>query len=221
MTITVALIAETGSNFISTLEKHYTTRVYRSGKQCIDAVSEQSVDVIVLDAISLKTSGERICKKLRKIFPDHAIIHLHPSRRSIEEQPADSVLCKPVSARALLSAVELLTSSKQPHVLQCGNFTLDLERRVLMAQGNEIVLTPKQSALIEAFLRHPNETLDRKWLMRHIWNTEYTGDTGTLNVHIRFVREAMEKDASKPQFVKTIRGVGYRFEITLNEKADH
>ena len=129
-------------------------------------------------------------------------------------------MCRPVTVRTLLSSINLLTSKQEMMLLRQGDFALDLERRILMVRENEIALTPKQSALVEAFLRHPNEILDRKWLMRHIWDTDYTGDTGTLNVHIRFVREAMEQDASKPQFIKTVRGIGYRFEIALNEKTD-
>lgn len=221
MIITVVLIAETTSNFTSVLQKHYNTLVVRSGKQGIDTIKENNVDVIVLDAISLKTNGERICKRLRKAFPEQTIIHLHPGKKTIATSLADTLLCHPIPVRALLSSIELLTSTKQMMLLHCGEFVLDLERRILIAQGNEVALTPKQAALVEAFMRHPNETLGRKWLMHHIWNTEYTGDTRTLNVHIRFVRKVMEKNAGKPRFIKTVRGIGYRFEIALNEKADH
>ncbi len=220
MTITVVLIAETTSNFISPLQKHYNTIVVRSGKQGIDTTDEYQANVIILDAISLKTSGVRICKRLREAFPEKSIIHLHPGKKENANSPADTLLCHPIPVRTLLSSVELLTATKQMTLLHCGEFILDLERRILIAQGNEIALTPKQSALVEAFMRHPNEILERQWLMRHIWKTDYTGDTGTLNVHIRFVREAMEKDASKPRFIKTVRGIGYRFEIPLNEKTD-
>lgn len=220
MTITVVLIAETTSNFILPLKKNYNTVVVRSGKQGIDMTTKQDVDVIVLDAISLKTNGERICKSLREAFPEQAIIHLHPRKKPTATSSADTLLCHPIPARTVLSAIELLTSTKPIMLLECGGFVLDLERRILIAQGNETALTPKQSALVEAFMRHPNKTLDRGWIMRHIWNTAYTGDTRTLNVHIRFVREVMEEDASKPEFIKTVRGIGYRFEIPLNEKAD-
>ncbi len=221
MTITIVLIAETTSKFITSLQKNYATYIARSGKQGIDLANSHNADAIILDAISLGTNGERICRRLRENFPEKSIIHLYPGKKTNVKSSADTILCHPVPVRTLLSAVDLLTSKPEMKLLQRGDFVLDLERRILIVRKNEIALTPKQSALVEAFLRHPNETLDRKWLMSHIWDTDYTGDTGTLNVHIRFVREAMEKDASKPQFIKTVRGIGYRFEIALNEKTDH
>lgn len=221
MTITIVLIAETTSKFITSLQKNYTTYIARSGKQGAELATQHNADAIILDAISLGTNGERICRRLRENFPETAIIHLYPGKKTAVKSSADTILCRPVPVRTLLSCVDLLTSKREMKLLRRGDFVLDLERRILIVRENEIALTPKQSALIEAFLRHPNETLDRKWLMRHIWDTDYTGDTGTLNVHIRFVREAMEKDASKPQFIKTVRGIGYRFEIALNEKTDH
>ncbi|MEM9953854.1 MAG: response regulator transcription factor [Chloroflexota bacterium] len=221
MTMTVVLIAETRSNFISALQKHYTTHVVRSGRQGIDKVKETEATLIILDAISLKTSGTRICKQLRNNFPNKHIIHLHDSRIKKQTSPADTVLCTPIPVRKLMTAIELLTSNKRMRLVECDKFLLDLDRRVLIAHDNETVLSPKEAKLIEAFLTHPNETLDRKWLMQHIWDTDYTGDTRTLNVHIRSVRQAMEVNASKPQYIKTVRGKGYRFEVSLNKKPTH
>ncbi|GAB5491963.1 MAG: response regulator [Phototrophicaceae bacterium] len=220
MTLTIVLIAETSSKFINSLQKNYTSYIVRSGKQAIKLAKEHHADIIILDAISLGTNGERICKRLREAFPEKPIIHLYSGKKITVNSPADTILCRPVTVRTLLSSINLLTSKQEMMLLRQGDFALDLERRILMVRENEIALTPKQSSLVEAFLRHPNEILDRKWLMRHIWDTDYTGDTRTLSVHVRFVREAMEQDASKPQFIKTVRGIGYRFEIALNEKTD-
>lgn len=220
MTITIVLIAEKNSKFRPSLEKNYMSYLARSGKQAIKLATDHNADIIILDAISLGTNGERICRHLRDTFPEKPIIHLYAGKKNALNSLADTVLCHPVLVRTLLSSIDLLTSKREMIVLRRGDFILDLERRILIVDESEIALTPKQSALVEAFLRNPNKTLDRKWLMRHIWDTDYTGDTRTLNVHIRFVREAMEQDASTPQFVKTVRGVGYRFEIALNEKTD-
>jgi DNA-binding response OmpR family regulator len=76
------------------------------------------------------------------------------------------------------------------------------------------VLTPIQATIVAIFLQHPNQNLDRKWLVQQIWNTDFTDDTRTLSVHMRHVREAMEVDASQPQYIKTVRGVGYRFDVS-------
>ncbi len=84
-------------------------------------------------------------------------------------------------------------------------------RRTLVAHGNETQLTPKQALLVETFLRHPRETLARKRLMEAVWDTEYMGDTRTLDVHIRWIRKAMEVGGN-PRYLMTVRGVGYRLD---------
>jgi DNA-binding response OmpR family regulator len=216
----LVLIAETTTAFTVPLRKHYTTHLARSGKQGISAVLEHAAELIIVDAVSLGTTGERICKQIRQAFPEHPIIHIHPKSGSKVETTADVVLFHPVTSRSLLSHIRKLSSKKNEHLLKVAHFQLDSERRVLFVREKEIQLTPKQSALVEAFLRHPNEILERKWLMQQIWNTDYTGDTRTLNVHVRFVRELMEKDASDPRYIQTVRGVGYRFELPKQKKTD-
>lgn len=221
MTATVVLIAETRSNFITALQKRYMTYVVRSGKKGIEAAEKYQADIVVLDAVSLGTNGERICKQLRNTFPHIKIIHLHPQDKTNSASPADTMLNVPITLKTLLMAIDSLTLTQETTVLQCGDFRLDIDRQVLMTLSEEVALTPKQSALVEVFFRHPNQTLNRKELMQEIWKTDYTGDTRTLNVHIRFVREILEKDPSNPIFIKTVRGIGYRFDISLKEKSDH
>ena len=74
-------------------------------------------------------------------------------------------------------------------------------------------LTPRQAQLLEVFMRHPGQTLTREFLMRTVWNTNYMGDTRTLDVHVRWIRERIEKDPSSPRYLRTVRGVGYRFGV--------
>ncbi|MCA9909541.1 MAG: winged helix-turn-helix domain-containing protein, partial [Anaerolineae bacterium] len=80
-------------------------------------------------------------------------------------------------------------------------------------RDQETILTPKLSQLVEIFLRHPGQTLDRKLLMAQVWDTDYLGDTRTLDVHIRWFRRAVEDNPSKPLYLKTVRGIGYRLEL--------
>jgi DNA-binding response OmpR family regulator len=74
-------------------------------------------------------------------------------------------------------------------------------------------LTPKQAHLLELFMRHPGEVLTREFLMKQVWDTDFTEDTRTLDVHIHWVREAIEEDSGSPKYLHTIRGVGYRFTL--------
>jgi DNA-binding response OmpR family regulator len=88
-----------------------------------------------------------------------------------------------------------------------------MERKRVRCLGREATLTPRLAQLLKMFLEHPGEVIERGRLFREIWNTEYTGDTRTLDVHISWLRQAIEEDPRKPRFLKTIRGLGYRFDI--------
>ena len=96
-------------------------------------------------------------------------------------------------------------------------YALGREGAMLLAQrtGRDVSefkhLTPKESKLLFAFMTHPGLVLTRGWLMREIWETEYTGDTRTLYVHVRWLREKIEEDPGTPRLLKTVRGVGYLF----------
>jgi DNA-binding response OmpR family regulator len=114
----------------------------------------------------------------------------------------------------LINSIErLLPLAGDDGILTCGPFSMDVSRRVLVANGQETQLTPKLAVLVEMFLNHPGETLDRKTLMVEVWDTDYLGDTRTLDVHVRWIRQAIEPEPGKPRYLKTIRGVGYRLDI--------
>jgi DNA-binding response OmpR family regulator len=213
MPTTVVLIAESTSTYAAPLQKAYTTYHVRSGKQGLIAAQTYHPDVIVLDAISLKTNGERICKLLCEAFPDTTIIHIHPGAKEAAQSPADMLLFAPLTAKTLMNTIEHLVSKKEVLIVRCGIFALDVERRILIVNGNEKVLTPLQAKIVAIFLRHPNQTLERKWLMQEIWDTDFTDDTRTLSVHMRHVREVMEANASQPQYIQTVRGLGYRLNM--------
>jgi DNA-binding response OmpR family regulator len=78
-------------------------------------------------------------------------------------------------------------------------------------------LTPKQAELLRVFMVHAGQTLTRKFLMATVWKTDYMGDTRTLDVHVRWLRERIEDDPSSPQYLRTVRGVGYRFGVPSEE----
>jgi DNA-binding response OmpR family regulator len=97
--------------------------------------------------------------------------------------------------------------------LHIGSIRLDLERKRVRCQGREAFLTPRLVHLLHTLMQHPGEVIDRKQLFREVWNTEYTGDTRPLDVHISWLRQAIEEDPRKPHILKTIRGVGYRLDV--------
>jgi DNA-binding response OmpR family regulator len=212
MSAILVLIGETTSAFISPLERAYTVFMARSGKQGITLIREHGARLVVVDAVSLGTNGDRICRMLRAEFSAVPIIHIRqhaPSRNT-----ADAVLVHPVSARTLLLHVKRFVKQQPSVMLECGHFRMDVERKVIRIEGREVTLTPKMAALLEVFFRHPGTVLERKWLMQQIWNTDYVGDTRTLSVHIRYLRELLEPDPGAPKYLKTVRGTGYQFDCS-------
>lgn len=192
------------------LGRKYTVETANSGKEAFDKLPDLKPDVIILNAHSLRTTGERISRKIKAILPDTPIIHL-PLNNTPTESAADVILAD-VTPRRLTNSVGRFVTNKREEVLTFGPFEMNVPRRILIAHGEEKQLTPKQAQLVALFLRNPDQTVDRKRIMSEVWDTEYIGDTRTLDVHIRWLREVMEVDSKKPRYLKTVRGVGYRLE---------
>jgi DNA-binding response OmpR family regulator len=202
------------TSFADALKKRYDVTSVPSGKQALESAQACLPDVMVLDAISMRTPGERVCHLLNDQIPDVPLIHLHPGPKSSEDSCAEVVLFQPFTSRKLVNCIErLLQVSSHEENIGVGPFSVDMARRVLISNGQETQLTPKLALLVEIFMRNPGQTLDRKMLMEQVWHTNYMGDTRTLDVHIRWIRRAIESDPGNPRYLKTVRGVGYRLEL--------
>jgi DNA-binding response OmpR family regulator len=204
-------------SYLAPLSRHFEVICVSSGKQ---ALEQSTPDAIVLNALSLHSPGARIARQLKVGMPGVPLVHLlsRSGEESLAESPADAVFCPPFTSRKLISAIKRLLRPVEGEVasdslLRCGHVTMNLSRRVLVIDGHETALTPKLAALVEAFLRHPGETLDRRWLMKQVWNTDYIEDTRTLDVHVRWFRRVIEPNPNQPCYLKTVRGVGYRLEL--------
>lgn len=102
---------------------------------------------------------------------------------------------------------------KRQEPIEVGDMVLDPARRVVYCSDGQIKLTPKECRLLGALMSNGGNVLSREELMREVWDTDYMGDTRTLDVHIRYLRRKIEKDPSDPSRIITIRGVGYRLEV--------
>ncbi|MBC7871971.1 MAG: response regulator transcription factor [Chitinophagaceae bacterium] len=203
---------------VTALQKHYQVILAASGKQGIEAAKAHKFNVVILDSISLGTPGERICRSLSVAFPSIPIVHLVQDMPQRMPSSATVVLCEPIKARRLLTCLERLLQVGQEEILEIGPFCMNVARRLLVAHGKETQLTPKLGLLVEMFLRHPGQIIDRKLIMEKVWETDYLGDTRTLDVHIRWVRQVLDDDSKKPRYLKTVRGVGYCLEVPELEK---
>jgi DNA-binding response OmpR family regulator len=192
----------------TTLSRKYAVISATSGKNALTIIDTTRPKLIILDAASLRTTGERIARKLKDALPDVPLIHIPPSDKHFES--AGDVMMLDPTPRRLINSIGRLMTHKIEEVLEYGPFIMNVPRRILMVYGEEKQLTPKQAQLVALFLRHPDETLERKRIMAEVWDTEYVGDTRTLDVHIRWLRQVMENGGNKPRYIKTVRGVGYR-----------
>jgi DNA-binding response OmpR family regulator len=103
------------------------------------------------------------------------------------------------------------TAEKSSSVLEVGGLTLDLDRRLITGDNGAHRLTPMECRLLKTLMTYSGRVMSRKFLMRKVWETDYLGDTRTLDVHICWLRKKIEEDTRNPRYIKTVRGTGYRF----------
>lgn len=216
---------QTGDDSLETalLKEGYQVRVFHSTSEAADWVATERPDLVIFDAASMGSKEAQACSRLRKLVGDAPIIHTRLKGQTKDESAkADVYLAHPFTSRKVLNRVRALLPSDQysQEIIRAGDLTLFLSKpSVAVGKSGEQRLTPKQAKLLEVFLRHPNQVLDRRQLMQDVWDTDYIGDTRTLDVHIRWLREAIEENPSRPQRIITIRGVGYVFRLPADTEA--
>ncbi len=194
-------------------KKGYDVEIVSTGNEALARLRELNPDVVVLNAASMRTNGKRICRALREQMDGLPIVVIGTEDLSIKgESCANVVLELPFTERKLVNRIVPLLPGTGKKSIHVGPVRLDMERKRVRCQGREARLTPRLALLLKTLMEHPGEVLEREHLFREVWNTEYTGDTRTLDVHINWLRKAIEKDPHKPRLLKTIRGVGYRLD---------
>ena len=221
------LLIERGSTYTFSddlIRKGYEVHLVDSGKSALTHVKKNDPTLVILNAASMGTSGLRICQRIGNALEGIPLIHIMPEGTSDEESKheyAHVVLVMPFTSRKLINRIKrLMPPEGDNKAVKFGAFELYPVTHVVRANGNEKRLTPKAAALLEIFINHPDEILERSYLMRQVWETDYIGDTRTLDVHIRWLREAVEEDASHPKHLITVRGRGYTFHPELGTKSD-
>jgi DNA-binding response OmpR family regulator len=202
-------------SFIPNLRKKgYHIDVVPTGTAALDHLSREVSDLVVLNAASLRSSGKRICRSVnKKVNGIPIVVITSPDQPLKGEMCANEILTLPFTSRKLVNRIEPLLPGAGDKIIKAGAIILDCDRRQVKVGNREERLTPRLVQILEAFLRSPGIVLEREALFREVWNTEYTGDTRTLDVHISWLRQAIEKNPREPEFLKTIRGVGYRLDV--------
>ncbi len=208
---------------VPALEKtKHSLELCHTGSAAILTLNQLTPHLIIFNAATMRTSGARICRRLKKIAPKLPIIHVRGAGKPLDKAAgADVYLEQPFTHRKLLNRVRDLLPADHANeeIVRYGHITLYLTKKsVAIAGKGESRLTPKLTHLLEQFMRHPQQVLTRRELMQSVWKTDYIGDTRTLDVHIRWVREFIEENPAKPQFLKTVRGKGYFLSIPPKTK---
>lgn len=128
---------------------------------------------------------------------------------------ADAFIRPPYTTARLLQQLDQMVAPDR--FLRVGEFNLDTHRKTLLHAGKHHRLTPKIYRLLRLLMEHESQIVYRKTIMKEVWETDYMGDTRTLDVHVRWIREKIEADPSHPRHLLTIRGVGYRFKGTVGK----
>lgn len=210
-------------------EEGYQVEVVGDGRNALNLLQNtesQEVgspfDLVILDLMLPQVNGLDICRLLR--YQNNYVPILILSAKGSEtdrvlglEVGADDYLSKPFSLRELVARCRALlrrqsfSTQTTATVRKFRDLTLfPVECRVLL-QGEEISLSPKEYRLLELFMSYPRRVWSREQLIDHVWGPDFMGDTKTVDVHIRWLREKLERDPSQPEYLVTVRGFGYRF----------
>jgi DNA-binding response OmpR family regulator len=208
----------------------YAVEAVGDGRAALEAARRLKPDLIVLDLMLPELDGFEVARVLRKEMTA-AILMLTARDDEIDrvvglEVGADDYLTKPFSMRELLARVKaqlrrtrLLREESEksgasvPHEkLGFGNLVIDLTRREVILDGSPLQLKPKEYELLLFLAEHRSQMLSREFILERVWGWDFIGDSRTVDVHVRWLRQKVEADASSPKRIVTVRGGGYRFE---------
>jgi DNA-binding response OmpR family regulator len=193
------------------------------GQEALDRFAEQRFDLVVLDIMLPKLDGIEVCRRMRT-RSQVPIIMLTAKGDEIDkvvglEMGADDYITKPFSVREFRSRVKAALRrgniggrgavGEEP--IKAGELQIDPERRTCQVRGEPVELTYVEFEILSALANSPGRVFSREMLLEHVWGDSTYRDPRTVDVHIRHLREKLERDAKHPEYLFTVRGVGYRF----------
>ena len=193
-------------------------------EEALEAAHNTRYDVILLDVMLPKMSGFEVCQQIRE-FSDVPIIMLTAKGDDMDkilglEYGADDYITKPfniLEVKARIKAIMRRSGKRQKEeqkedsMIDLGGIRVDTDSRRVFCGDTEINLTAKEFDLFELLMNHPNKIYSRDKLLNDVWGHDYPGDARTVDVHIRRLREKIEKNPSEPDYIHTKWGVGYFF----------
>lgn len=191
------------------------------GEKALELAAACRPSVMVLDIMLPGMDGFDVCKKIRQDMPEMIIVMLTARAQDVDkitglELGADDYMVKPFNPRELVARIRTIlrrTDNLKSVVssIQYRNLTMDLNAQKFFKDENEIELTPTEFSVLKMFMSNIGRALSRNELLNAVWGKNYFGDLKTLDVYIRRIREKIEDNPSKPQFIETVWGFGYRW----------
>ena len=200
----------------------FTVIQARDGQEALDRFAEQHVDLVVLDVMLPKLDGLEVCKRLRAAS-SVPIIMLTARDDELDkvlglELGADDYITKPFSirefrsrVRALLRRAATATTDREEEAIEADGLRIDLATRDVEVRGKPVQLTYVEFELLRTLASHPGRVYSREMLLQALWGGSEYREPRTIDVHVRHLREKLEPDPRAPEFILTVRGVGYRF----------
>lgn len=201
----------------------FDVAVAATGPAAIESFEKSGADLILLDLMLPGLSGTEVCRQIRT-KSSVPIIMLTAKDSEIDkvvglELGADDYVTKPYSSRELIARIravlrrgEMMESNSEVGVLAVGPVRLDIDRHIITVNGLPVALPLKEFELLEFLMRNAGRVLTRIQLIDRVWGSDYVGDTKTLDVHIKRLRAKIEKDPANPEYIQTVRGMGYKME---------
>jgi two-component system response regulator RegX3 len=200
----------------------YSVTVAPDGRRAIERFHDTDPELVILDLMLPELPGLDVVRMIRQESMVPIIIVTAKDSEADKvtglELGADDYVTKPFSVRELVSRVRahlrrarLAQPTSDGDVLAGGPVQMDVDRHEVLVGGSAVAFPPKEFELLETFLRAPGRLLTRELLIQRIWGDDYVGDTKTLDVHVKRVRQKIEHDPHEPEHLLTVRGLGYKF----------
>ena len=224
------LVVEDDQNLLATLKYNLLGEGYDvvtaiDGEEALVTARNEMPELVILDVMLPKLSGFEVCRILRKEMTV-PILMLTAKTEEVDkivglEIGADDYMTKPFSMRELIARVRAmlrragmvtLQPAGEEECLKVGNMEIDLNRHQVFCKGSQLELTPKEYELLVFLARNKGFVFSREQLLDKVWGYDYAGDTRTIDVHIRWLRQKIETDPAHPRVILTVRGTGYKLE---------